>query len=62
MQILKFDGLTDMSDIEMQQVEGGLVPPVIAVAGLVLAGGGVLLAGVAVGYGVYCLVDWVTSK
>ena len=57
---LKIDGLTDMSNKEMVDTEGGVAPIVVAAA-IVGAGIGVIIVGAVVGYGIYKLIDWATS-
>lgn len=51
-------GLTELSKSETNKIDGGSI---LAVALVIAAGGGVILAGAAVGYGTYKLVQWATS-
>lgn len=60
MEALKIDGLTDLSQKEMFETEGGIAPIVVAAA-VVGAGVGIIVVGAAVGYGIYKLIDWATS-
>ncbi len=63
MKKLEFDGLTDMSDVEMQQTEGGFPPAAafVAAAGAGLCFAGFMVVGCAVGYGLYKLAHWATT-
>ena len=60
MEALKIDGLTDLSQKEMIETEGGIAPILVAAA-VVGTGVGIIVVGAAVGYGIYKLVDWATS-
>ena len=60
MEALKIDGLTDLSQKEMIETEGGIAPIVVAAA-VVGAGVGIIVVGAAFGYGIYKLIDWATS-
>jgi hypothetical protein len=52
--------LEEISFQESQETNGGAVPAAVAVAAACGVGLGVILVGAAVGYGVYCFVDWAT--
>jgi lactobin A/cerein 7B family class IIb bacteriocin len=60
MEALKIDGLTDLSQKEMIETEGGIAPIVVAAA-VVGAGVGIIVVGAVFGYGIYKLIDWATS-
>jgi lactobin A/cerein 7B family class IIb bacteriocin len=53
--------LEEISLQESKEIDGGVVPAAVAVAAACGVGLGVIIVGAAVGYGIYCLVDWATS-
>lgn len=57
---LKSLNIEELSIQESREIDGG-VAPVIAVAAAVGVGLGIIVVGAAVGYGIYCLVDWATE-
>jgi lactobin A/cerein 7B family class IIb bacteriocin len=58
LEIERFD-VVELNSEEMKSIEGG--HPVVAVVAVIVVVGAALIVGAAVGYALYCLVDWATS-